>query len=198
MPAAGRSGSPNTSARSCSRGSGCGWRAVPIMISCAATRPPPIFFSSDCEITARRDSEIMERTMSFSAAGNTSTMRSMVLAAELVCSVPNTKWPVSAPDSARRMVSRSRISPTRITSGSSRKAERKASLKPSVSRCTSRWLIRHFLRFMHELDRILDGEDVAELALVLVVDHRRERGGLAGTRGSGHQHDAARVDQRSP
>ena len=83
--------------------------------------------------------------MSFSAAGNTSTMRSMVLAAELVCRVPNTRWPVSAAVRARRMVSRSRISPTRITSGSSRSAERSASLKPWVCRWTSRWLTRHFL-----------------------------------------------------
>lgn len=34
-------------------------------------------------------------------------MRSMVLAAELVCRVANTRWPVSAAVSARRMVSRS-------------------------------------------------------------------------------------------
>jgi len=45
---------------------------------------------------------------------------------------------VSAADSASRIVSRSRISPTRMVSGSSRRAERRASLKPSVSRCTSR------------------------------------------------------------
>ena len=64
---------------------------VPIMISCAATRPPPFFFSSVCEITARSDSDSIARTMSFSAAGNTSTIRSTVLAAEEVCSVPNTR-----------------------------------------------------------------------------------------------------------
>jgi glycosyltransferase involved in cell wall biosynthesis len=50
----------------------------------------------------------------FSPAGKTSIIRSMVLGAELVCSVPNTRWPVSAAVSASRMVSRSRISPTRI------------------------------------------------------------------------------------
>ncbi len=96
-------------------------------------------------MTARSDSDSIERTISFSAAGKTSTMRSTVFAAELVCRVPNTRWPVSAAVSARRIVSRSRISPTRTTSGSSRNAERSASLNPSVSRCTSRWLIR--LRF---------------------------------------------------
>jgi len=60
------------------------------MISWAATRPPLFFFISVCEITARSDSDSIERTMSFSSPGKTSTIRSMVLAAELVCSVPNT------------------------------------------------------------------------------------------------------------
>src|SRR6185312_8379805 len=115
---------------------------VPIMISCAAIRPPPIRLSSVCEMTARRLSESMERTISFSAAGNTSTTRSIVFAAELVCSVPKTRCPVSAAVSASRIVSRSRISPTSTTSGSSRSAERSASEKPRVSRCTSRWLMR--------------------------------------------------------
>ena len=35
------------------------------------------------------------------------------------------------------------------------------------------------LALMHELDRVLDGEDVALHARVDVIDHRRERGGLA-------------------
>ena len=114
--------------------------------------------------------------MSFSAAGNTSTMRSMVLAALEVCSVPNTRWPVSAAVSARRIVSRSRISPTRIASGSSRSAERSALANDSVCGPTSRWLTRHFLRFVHELDRVFDRQHVAELVFVQVVDHRRQRG----------------------
>ncbi len=119
---------------------------VPTMISWAATRPVPSFFLSRVwEMTARSDSDSMARTMSFSAAGKTSTIRSMVLAAELVCRVPNTRWPVSAPVRARRMVSRSRISPTRITSGSSRRAERRALAKLWVWGPSSRWLIRHFL-----------------------------------------------------
>ena len=71
-------------------------------------------------------------------------MRSIVLAALEVCSVPNTRWPVSAAVIARRMVSRSRISPTRMASGSSRSAERSALANDSVCGPTSRWLIRHF------------------------------------------------------
>ena len=88
---------------------------VPIMISCAATRPwPSLVLSSVCEITDTSDSDSIARTISFSAAGNTSMIRSIVLAAELVCSVAKTRWPVSAAVSARRIVSRSRISPTRM------------------------------------------------------------------------------------
>ncbi|MOA44689.1 hypothetical protein D3C78_1670050 [compost metagenome] len=111
---------------------------MPSMISCAATRPPPIFLINVCETTASNDSDSIERTIDFSSPGNTSTTRSMVFAADVVCSVPNTKCPVSAAVSARRMVSRSRISPTRITSGSSRSAERNAVAKLRVSRWTSR------------------------------------------------------------
>ena len=64
---------------------------TPTMISWTAVRPPPFFLSSACEITARSDSDNIERTIGFSPAGNTSMMRSMVLGAELVCRVPNTK-----------------------------------------------------------------------------------------------------------
>ena len=114
---------------------------VPIMISCAATRPEPsLVLSSVCEITARSDSESIARTISFSAAGNTSTMRSIVFAADEVCSVPNTRWPVSAPDMARRMVSRSRISPTRMISGSWRRAALRAAAKLRTWLPSARWL----------------------------------------------------------
>ena len=64
-------------------------------------------------------------------------MRSMVLAAPLVCSVANTRWPVSAAVMAVEMVSRSRISPTRITSGSCRRAARRPAAKLMVSAPTS-------------------------------------------------------------
>ena len=97
------------------RGAGAVFRTVPSEVwTLEDLGCPPIFFSSACEITARSDSDSIERTIGFSPAGNTSMMRSMVLAAELVCSVPNTRWPVSAAVSARRIVSRSRNSPTRM------------------------------------------------------------------------------------
>ncbi|MNC61601.1 hypothetical protein D3C75_1115540 [compost metagenome] len=64
---------------------------IPSMISWAATRPPPIRLSRVWEMTARRDSESMDLTMSFSEPGKTSMIRSMVLAADEVCRVPNTR-----------------------------------------------------------------------------------------------------------
>ena len=72
-------------------------------------------------------------------------IRSTVEAAVLVCSVPNTRCPVSAVSMAMATVSRSRSSPTRMMSGSSRSAARSASLNPDVCVWTSRWFSRHFL-----------------------------------------------------
>ncbi len=49
------------------------------------------------------------------------------------------------------------------------------------------------LRLVHELDRVLDGEDVAVLVLVDLVHHRRQRGRFARAGRPGDQHDAARL-----
>ena len=67
-------------------------------------------------------------------------MRSIVCGALCVCSVAKTRWPVSAAVSAVAIVSRSLISPTRITSGSWRNAARNASAKVVASGPISRWL----------------------------------------------------------
>ena len=66
-------------------------------------------------------------------------MRLMVSVASRVWSVDITRWPVSAAVSAVSMVSRSRISPTRMTSGSWRRALFSACPKLMVSTPTSRW-----------------------------------------------------------
>src|SRR5437667_2353796 len=50
-----------------------------------------------------------------------------------------------------------------------------------------------FLRLVNELDRVLDGEDVALLVFVDLVDHGGERRGLARARGTGDEDDAARL-----
>src|SRR5438552_13166647 len=47
-----------------------------------------------------------------------------------------------------------------------------------------------FLARVYELDRILEADDIEAARLVQVIDHRRERGGLAGAGGTGDQHHA--------
>ena len=69
----------------------------------------------------------------------------MVLTALEVCKVESTKWPVSAAVRANDIVSKSLISPTKITSGSSRSAERIAFAKLWVFAPSSLWLIKHSL-----------------------------------------------------
>ncbi len=45
---------------------------------------------------------------------------------------------------------------------------------------------------VEKLDRVLDREDVAGLGRVAMIDHRRERGGLARAGRAHHQHQSAR------
>ena len=66
-------------------------------------------------------------------------IRLSVWVASVVCSVENTRCPVSAALRAVSSVSMSRISPTRITSGSWRSTWRSAEANDSVSLPTSRW-----------------------------------------------------------
>ena len=75
-----------------------------------------------------------------SSVGSASMMRSMVLVALVVCSVPSTRCPVSAAVIAMEMVSASRNSPTRITSGSSRMAARTPSANEGRCVPNSRWM----------------------------------------------------------
>ena len=82
----------------------------------------------------------MMRTCSCCSAGKTSMMRSIVDGALCVCSVAKTRWPVSAAVSAVEIVSRSRISPTRMMSGSWRSAALSALPKLVASGPISRWL----------------------------------------------------------
>src|SRR6267142_4115807 len=72
-------------------------------------------------------------------------IRLMVCAAELVCRVPNVRWPVSAMRNAASIVSRSRISPMSTTSGSWRSTDLSAALKECVSANSSRWLTMQLL-----------------------------------------------------
>ena len=46
------------------------------------------------------------------------------------------------------------------------------------------------LALVNELDGVLDGQDVVVPVLVRVINHRRERCGLAGAGGAGDEHEA--------
>ena len=108
----------------------------------------------------------------------------------MVCSVENTRWPVSAAVSAISIVSRSRISPTRITFGAWRSAARSAARERRRVAVQLALVHRALLVQVQELDRILDGEDVLGARLVDQVDDRGQRRRLAGSGRSGDEHDA--------
>ena len=99
--------------------------------------------SSVCVTTACSEFAIMMRTCCCCAGGKTSMTRSIVEDAVCVWRVPKTRWPVSAAVSAVEIVSRSRISPTRMTSGSWRSAARRPSANDRASVPISRWLTMH-------------------------------------------------------
>src|ERR1041385_5495118 len=99
-------------------------------------------------------------------------MRSTVLLASIVWSVENTRWPVSAAVSAISIVSRSRISPTRMTFGACRSAERSGERRDVAVQLAL--MHRALLVLVQELDRILDCQDVLGARLVDHVDDRGE------------------------
>ena len=107
-----------------------------------------------------------------------SRSRVIVLGASLVCSVLKTMWPVSDACTAISAVSRSRISPTRILSGSWRRIDRRhwAKVLP----------IAGVDGHLHDavdvvLDRVLGGDELV-LDRVQLVQGGVERGGLAASR----------------
>src|SRR5262249_9589910 len=90
-------------------------KAVEIRNSKAGTRAAPSArLTRRWLMTARRVAASCMRICFCSGGGNTAMIRLMVSTASRVWSVEKTRWPVSAAWSAVEMVSRSRISPTRI------------------------------------------------------------------------------------
>ena len=79
------------------------------------------------------------RMTACASGGKKPTRRPIVETAPWVCSVESTRCPVSAALMQASIVSRSRISPTMMMSGSMRIAVRSAGPKPRVSMPTSRW-----------------------------------------------------------
>ena len=129
-----RSGSASRSGASCPRGSGCARPGSGTSTSAATQRPWPSAVGSSVWVTTPwRPIASCARIWPCCAGGKTSMMRSIVCGASCVWSVAKTRWPVSAAVSAVPIVSMSRISPTRITSGSWRSAALRPSAKDGAS-----------------------------------------------------------------
>ena len=88
-------------------------------------------------MTAASEPASCDVAIARSSGGIIARMRSIVWAAFELCTVVKTWWPVSAARRAIRMVSLSRTSPTRITSGSCRSACRSPCSNDGVSRPSS-------------------------------------------------------------
>ena len=117
--------------------------------------------------------------------------RATVRVTSCVCSVDSTRWPVSEARRAMSMVSSSRISPTRMTSGSWRSAARRALRERGRVLADLALGHRRERVGVDELDRVLDGDDVPARVAVHLADHRRQRRRLAVARGAHHQHEPA-------
>ncbi len=113
-------------------------RDLETIISKAAILPPQMRGKRVCDNIASITCDSWSLICCCWLDGNISIIRSTVWEASIVCSVPNTKCPVSAALIAVDMVSKSRISPTTITSGSWRRACIKAVAKDLVSSPKSR------------------------------------------------------------
>ena len=120
-------------------------------------------------------------------------MRLIVEAAPEVCSVPNTRWPVSAAvmaDADRRQVAHFadqhhvRVLTQRAAQGFGEVRHVHADFALHDDR---------FLVLVVILDRVFHRDDVPVEVLVDVVDHRRQRGRLARTGRPGDQEHAARA-----
>mmetsp|Transcript_18252 Transcript_18252/g.43883 ORF Transcript_18252/g.43883 Transcript_18252/m.43883 type:complete len:366 (+) Transcript_18252:478-1575(+) len=115
-------------------------------ISTAATRPLPSRRGSRrWLIRARRFSDRSISSCWRRSSGKKLMMRSSAWFALLACSVAMHRWPVSANAIAWSMVSRSRSSPIRMTSGAWRSEFFSAASQLSVSRPSSRCVTMQFL-----------------------------------------------------
>ena len=188
LDAASRSGA------SCPRGSGCArraWARAPRRRPrgpCRRRSAPAV-----CVTMPWRPIASWARTWPCWDGGKTSMMRSTVCGASCVWSVAKTRWPVSAAVSAVPIVSMSRISPTRITSGSWRSAAFSAIANDLRVAADLALVDDALLVAVEELDRVLDRHDVLVARLVDLVDDRGERRRLAGAGRAGDEHDAARL-----
>jgi len=114
--------------------------------SVASTLPCPLDFGiSCCAMMPNSTNESCTLTCCCWWAGKTSMTLFIVWTASDVCSVENTRCPVSAISSAASIVSRSRISPMSITFGSCLRTCFSDCANDCVSLPTSRWSTSAFL-----------------------------------------------------
>ena len=112
----------------------------------------------------------------------------MELGASFVCSVENTRWPVSAAWTAFSAVSRSRISPTMMMSGSCRRIVPQGGAEGDADRGLDADLVE---LVVHHLDGVLDGDHV-HFGRRDRLERRVEGRGLAAARRPRDQDDAVR------
>ena len=115
-----------------------------------------------------------------------------------VCNVDNTRCPVSAGLHGGVKLDRVAHFTDHDDVGVLTEHVFESALKLMVSSPTSRCSITDWLSLEHELNRILQRDDVSFEVGVDVLEHGRERGGLSGARGSGNQYDAAMRGRRCP
>ena len=168
-PRGSRSGARSFAAGSRSRR--CAPLAVGASGAAAATR------------SARATRSRLSRICGCSSAGKASMMRSMVLAALLVCRVPKTSMPISAAVIARadglsiaHLADQNDVG-VLADGGAKRRAETAGcAARPRGGRRRDCWF------GVNELDRILDGDDVLRVLLVDAVDDGGQRRRLARAR----------------
>ena len=117
-------------------------------------------------------------------------MRSTVLATLTVFRLVRTRCPLSAASKTISIVSRSRISPTRITFGACRNAARRANGNAGRIAVQLALVNRGPFVIVQELDGIFDSDDVADLLLVDAVEQRGQGRRLARAPRSRNQHNA--------
>ena len=139
----------------------------------------------------RRVPASIARTCCCWCSGKKPIARLTVSVASRVCIVESTRWPVSAALRAVSMVTRSRISPIMITSGSCRSTRRRALANESVSRPDLALVDQRAAVDVEHLDRVLDRHDVLVRGPVDPVDHRREGRALARAGRAGDEDDPA-------
>ena len=134
---------------------------------------------------------IMARAWPCWCGGKKSMMRLIASVASTVCSVERTRWPVSA--ARQRGLDRLLVAHLAdeddvrvLAQDAAQRALEGRRVQADLALVDDRLAVR-----VQELDRVLDRDDVLVHRPVHVVDHRRERGRLAGAGGAGEQDDPA-------